>query len=75
MITAIDGRDPVLHRQSGGDEHSEHAGVDRIPNIGVGAHGDQFVIFDQPRTQGPLLAERADSGFQSARLIRPQAKR
>ena len=55
-----DRRDPVLGREPRGDQHPEHAGVNRISHIGVRTYGDQLVTFDKPSPQCPLLAECAN---------------
>ena len=72
ITTAIGRRDPVFRRQSRGDQHPEHAGVNRISHIGIGTHGNQFVILNQPCPQCPLLSKRSDRRLRSAIPIRPR---
>jgi hypothetical protein len=54
-----DETEPMPLGQAGGDEHSEHAGVNRMANDPIRAAPYQFVMFENAGLQTPLFAKRA----------------
>src|SRR5437868_1672570 len=54
-----DEADPMPVGQAGGDEHSEHAGVNRMANDTIRATPYQFVMLEDARLQAPLFAKCA----------------
>ena len=55
-----DETEPMSVGQGGGDEHSEHAGVNRMANDPIRAAADQFVMLEDAGLQAPLFAQGAD---------------